>query len=80
MSKQSLRRHEDLCRDCWGEMEWLYGSFPSWKEGLSKGKVLRHQAKLFRGTARLHHQANCRRCWRGFQGCESLMRVMAEGN
>ena len=73
MPKGSLRRHEDLCQECWNELEQLHATFPSWKEGLSEEEVLKHQASLFRGTARLHHQANCRNCWRGFRGCEPLI-------
>ena len=80
MPKDSLRRHEDLCPECWEELEQLHGTFPVWKEGLSGDEILRHQAKLFRGTARLHHQAYCRKCWRGFEGCESLIEAAERGS
>lgn len=73
LPKDSLRRHEDLCQECWRELEQLHGNFPRWKEGLSGEEVLSHQAKLFQSTARLHHQAYCRKYWRGFRGCDSLM-------
>ena len=48
-------------------------TFPLWKKGLSEEEVLGYQEKLFRSTARLHHQAYCRICWKGFGGCESLI-------
>lgn len=71
LPKGSLRRLEDLCQECWRELERWHGIFPLWKEGLGEEEVRSHQAKLLRGTARLHHQVYCRKCWRGFRGCES---------
>ena len=73
MPKGSLRRHEDLCQECWSRLEKLHKTFPLWKKGLSEEEVLGHQVKLFRSTARLHHQAYCRVCLKGFRGCESLI-------
>ena len=73
MPRHSLRRHEDLCQECWTELEQLHGTFPLWKVGLNEVEVIRHQAKLFQGTARLHHQINCRNCGREFQSCQSLV-------
>ena len=40
MPKDSPRRHEDLCQECWTELEQLHGTFPLWKKGFSEEEVL----------------------------------------
>ena len=74
LPKDSLCRVEDLHQECFRDLEQWHGTFPLWKKGLREEEVLSHQAKLCRGTARLHHQVYCKKCWRGFQGCTSLVR------
>ena len=79
MPKNSLRRFEDLCQECYRELEQSHGTFPPWKEGLSEEEISSHQARLFRGTERLHHQICCRKCWKEFRGCESLTLGLQRG-
>lgn len=71
LPKDGLRRYEDLCQECWKEME--SETFPLWKKGLGEEEVLRYQARLFQGTSRLHHQTYCKKCWNGFRACETLI-------
>lgn len=73
LPKDSLRRLEDLCQECFRILEQRHGTFPLWKEGLSEEEVPRYQAKLLPGPSRWHHQIFCRKCWRYSVGCESLM-------